>query len=574
VTALVVLAALGIGGGLVAWAARRRGGSDAAIGIVGLLVFAVLTFLAPTTAVPSAEAIADGTLPTSTLGGEAVAVTAYAHAFLLTLTVVGLLSTLLWAVTHEPGDPSPAAAFLASAGAAALALGIASPVPALVPAAVAGLAGLLAVRRPGSAVPVGGVAGAAGAGAVVSRGVDATVADPAAGHRFGLDVFRVGAGLALVITATELLIGRADVVAGEPFGVGAATLALAGGAALRLGSVPFHVHLARLAEVRAAAALPVLVLWGPALFAIVALAAFQGAVLPLELPLSVERGAIAAVGLLTIVAGLLGALLHDDLDHVLAYWVLHLSGFALFAFVADASAWGPARTWLLVVPAAATALLGWAAATASTFRTRSLLELRGWARRAPLLAIGVVIATLATFGPPGLAAWDARFSLVRGAFDGPLQMVVDALALVGLAILGRIVAIGVERPTSLVADAPDERLRRPAPNLRRRVGATAREYVELDRAPIAAVVVLALAALAMVVGSGAFGLAALAASDVPTALQGPEPVPGPTFQPIATFPPSPSPSTSASPTPTPTTRPTATPRPTRSPTATPRPTKS
>jgi multicomponent Na+:H+ antiporter subunit D len=385
-----------------------------------------------------------------------------------------------------------------------------------------------------------------------SGGTDEALAEAEAGalsRRLGAELLRVAIALALAVTSLELLIGLADVVAGQPFGVGAAALALAFAVALRMGFVPVHGHAARLARHASRAAVPVLSLWGPALFALAALAAFEAAVVPLGLPLSIERGVIAGLAILTIVAGGVGALVQDDIDHVVAYSILQDSGVVLLAFAAaDSAAWAAARTWLLVLPVTKTALLAWSLTTGRTFGTRSLLELRGWARRAPLLGISLALVTLATIGLPGLASFDARLTLVRGALAEPVRVVVLLASLSSVIVVARMLVVGVDRPMALVDAAPDERLRRPPSDLRRRVGRTMRQTVDLNRAPLSAALVLGLALVASGVGAGLFGLRSAASEDRPAALPGPQPttVPGPTFQPVATEAPSIVPGASAS----------------------------
>jgi multicomponent Na+:H+ antiporter subunit A len=200
------------------------------------------------------------------------------------------------------------------------------------------------------------------------------------------------------------------------------------------------------------------------------------------------------------------------------------------------AAWGFAGTWLLVFAVGKTALLACAAALARTFGERSLRALRGWARRAPLLATALALIAVSTIGLPGLAAFDARLGLVRGALAEPLSSLVLIASLASIAIPGRLLVTGLGRPTSLVKSAPDERPRRPKPDLRLPAAATARETLDANRAPLSAGLVLALACLATAVGAGAFGLQEAAVARMPAPLPGAEPGPGviPTFRPIPT----------------------------------------
>ena len=521
---LLPLIVAALGGGLLAWATRNAGRSGT---VIGVLALAAVGVLAATLRDPG---------PGAVLAGEPVAFPAYARLFLGAGALAGLLVTLLavalprWPDAAPPDArrdaPDPGPAFLLFLGAAALALGIVSPVPALLPAAAGGIAGFVAVGRPpGHSRPRGGRP-------------DEALAEAEAGVsslRLGMELFRIAVALAVAITALELLVGLADVIAGEPFGVGVSFLALALAVALRTGAIPLHGHAARIIEGATRGAVPVLALWGPSLFALVALAGLEVAVLPLGLPLSLERGVVAGLAALTILAGGIGALAQDDVDHVVAYSIIQDAGFVLLAFAApDSGAWGPARTWLLVLPVAKTALLAWALVLGRTFGTRSLPELRGWARRAPLLAVALALVALATIGLPGLLSWAARAALVRGAFSEPLRTVVLATSLTSALIVARLLILGLYRPTPAVDGGPDERLRRPKPDLRRRVGATAREALDLNRAPVSAALVVALAMLAAGLGAGLFGLRAAAIEGPPVA-----PVPASTTEPAPTFQPVP-----------------------------------
>jgi hypothetical protein len=385
-----------------------------------------------------------------------------------------------------------------------------------------------------SALFVATAAGLAGLAALSGFAPAATGPAGAGTRRLGLDVLRAAVALFAALLAVELLIGPADVIAGQPFGVGLAALALAGSVALRLGIVPGHAHAARVAEGGPRWGVPILSVWGPALFALACLAAFESAVAPLDPPLGLERGAIAGLGVLTILVGGLAALVQDDVDHVVAYSILQDAALVMLAFAsAGAAAWPFAATWLLAFAVAKTALLAWAAVLGRTFGGRSLRGLAGWARRAPVLAVALILIGLATI---------ARLGLVRGALAGPLGTLVVVASLASIAVHGRLLAIGLGGPTSLVVDARDERLRRPKADLRRRLSMTARETLAVNRAPLSAGLVLALAVLAAAVGAGAFGLREAAAARVSPPLPGGEPAPGatPTFRPVPTEAPTPS----------------------------------
>jgi formate hydrogenlyase subunit 3/multisubunit Na+/H+ antiporter MnhD subunit len=527
---LLPLVVAAIGGGLLAWVARDAGRAGTVIGLVGLIVVALLAALLP-----------DASLA-GVLAGEPVALDAYGRLFLVVAAVTGLGLAVLWTTLPpvsreglEGGDrvPGPAASFLLFLGAAALAHGIASPAAALLPAAAGGLAGFVAVGR----LTTGSQR------ALRSRVPDDALDEAEAGilsRRLGMELLRTAIGLAGAVIAVEVLVDLPAVPERQGFAAGAASLALAAAVGLRIGVVPFQNHAARLAESVNREAVPVVAVWGPALFGLAALAGLDATVIPLGLPLSVERGVIAGLGVVTIIAGGAGAFVQDDLDHVVAWTIVQDGGFVLLAFAAaDPSIWGPARTWLLLLPLAKSGLLAWALATGRTFGTRSVSELRGWARQAPLLAVGLVLVTLVTIGVPGFLSFDTRLALLRGALSEPIRSLALIGSLTSLAVVARLLLFGIARRTTAVARAPDERVRRPAPDLRRRVSATARQTLDLNRAPVSAAVVVALALVAVGVSAGLFGLRGAAAADVPSALAGSGSTrPSPTFQPVPTDEPS------------------------------------
>jgi len=526
--------------GAVAAVVADRGGTASFTALGGLALVVVMGMVLP---------VAPGD---SMLAGEPVRIDGYVRLFLVFGGVGGLLLMLLHAVA--PPDPSaPAlgprhahvgAAFLPFLGGAALALAIPSPLPALVAATAAGLAGMLAAARDATDIPEP-------IDSARQQGATRPAAVRTMSGRLGADVLRSAVALALAVSALALLAGGADVIAGEPVGVGAAALGLAAAVGLRIGIVPLHAHAARLAESAVHGAVPILSIWGPTLFAVVALAAVQAAVVPLGLPLSMERGIIAGLGLVTVALAGLGALVQDDVDHVVAYSILQDAGFAMLAFTAtDAAGWGAGRTWLLVFAISKTALLGWSAVLVRTFGTRSLADLHGWARRAPLLGVALAVVAVATVGVPGFASFDARLALVSAPLGEPLRWLVLGASLVTLLVHGRLLVIGLLEPTGQVRAGADERLRRLRPDPRRRVSVSARETFNLNRVPVAAGLAIALALVAFSAGADLFGLHAAAAENLPAALPGGQPstVPAATFRPVPTeSPPASSPLATASP---------------------------
>lgn len=360
----------------------------------------------------------------------------------------------------------------------------------------------------------------------------------------------------------------------EPTVFGLAYLAVALAAAIRFGAIPFHRWAARLADSAPEIALPLLLAWAPAGFAVVALAWADRSIAPLLLPLQVERATVLAVGVASITLGAAAAWLQDDLEHVVGYSIVQDAGFVILGLaILDPVAWQPTRTWILVFVVAKTAFAAWAIAVRTRFGTRRIADLGGWARRAPVLAVGLVLITIATLGVPGLVAWQLRARLVElSLVDGPLRILVTLGGLASLAYYGRLLVVGLREPSALVAAAPSERPHRAAaptgatppepaarglPDDAERLapsrfipGPVARfeslgvaSWVE-NRAPIATAGVLVLALTALAVAAGTLGGPAAAAAPAP------EPVaPTETFVPGQTEPPSPIPGPEPSPEP-------------------------
>ena len=337
-------------------------------------------------------------------------------------------------------------------------------------------------------------------------------------------------------------------LAEEPAVFGLAYLAVAVAAAIRFGEIPFHRWAARLADSAPEVALPLLLAWAPAGFAVVALAWTDRSIAPLLLPLEVERTVVLLIGILSIGLGAVAAWLQDDLEHVVGYSILQDAGFVMLGLaILDPSAWQPTRTWVLVFVVVKTAFAAWAVSVRTRFGTRRIPDLDGWARRSPGLAVAFGLIVLATIGLPGLLTWDVRARLVElSVGNDPLRLLVTLGGLASLAYYGRIALAGARTPSTLVTAGASERPRRPdAPAAED--GPTTLETRALagwdaNRAPIASVGVLLLAVTALAVGLGGLGVSTAAAAPAP------EPVaPTETFVPGQTEPPSSGPDESVEP---------------------------
>ena len=487
---------------------RSRRGWSTSIAVAGLVLMA-------------AAAAAIGPAASITIGGVTLAGSEWLRLYALLGSVVGLLLVAIdVSAIHEPDVPG---VIVLGIGAAVLALAIPEPGVAVVAATAGGLAGVLV------AAPVGAAARAAFVGIRELRAL------------------AVAGALAIVATAwiARPLGDLTDI----PAVFGLAYLAFAVAVAMRFGAIPFHLWAARVADAAPGVALPLLMAWGPAAFAAVALTWIDGSIAPLVLPLSTERAVIAAIGIVSVVLGYLAAWIQDDLEHVVGYTIAADAGFVMLGLAAlGPEVWEPARTWLLVFVVTRSALAAWAVAVAGGFGTRRLPDLAGWARRAPLLAAAFGVIAIAAIGWPGQTAWQARASLAGLAVPELVAAVLTIAPLAGLAVYGRILLVGTRPIGAAVREGRGDRPAWPAPLPRRpMVGTSGVERglerashaagglldvvwvlpaaARLNRMPIASAAVLVLAGLAFVVAGGGLGVPE-AARAVPVALQ-----PGPDLEP-------------------------------------------
>jgi NADH:ubiquinone oxidoreductase subunit 2 (subunit N) len=497
---------------------RSRRGWSTTIALVGLIAMAV-------------GAGSMGSTAAVDIGGSQLASSDWLRLYAVLGSFVGLLLVLVdVTAVHEPDAPG---VIVLGLGAAVLALALTDAGVAVVAATAGGLAGILV------AAPVGAAARAAFVGTRELRALAI-------------------AG-ALAILATAWLARPLGDLMEVPAVFGAAYLAFAAAVAVRFGAIPFHLWAARVADAAPGVALPLLMAWGPAAFAAVALVWIDQSVAPLVLPFGVERTLIAAVGVASIVLGLVAAWIQDDLEHVVGYTIVADAGFVILGLaVLEPAIWEPVRTWILVLVVARSALAAWAVAIHGAFGSRRLPELDGWARRAPALAIGLVAIAAATIGVPGVAAWDSRAAIADLALPPTLAVIVIVAPIAGLSIHLRILAIGVRPVGPVVKVGLGERPGWPAPwPSRPMVGLSTMERVfehlghagsaaldviwalpaaiRLNRRPLASLAVLTLAVLALTVSAGGLGVPA-AARAVPTIAE-----PGPGAPPAAEPSASPSP---------------------------------
>lgn len=400
---------------------RRRPGLSLVVGFAGL----VLAFLAALVIRPG---------ETLVIGDGTIATTGYQRLFLVLGAGSGLaISIIGFATSWQRNVP---AAILASLGWTGLALALPDPLAALTASVAAGLAGILVTL----VAPID------------ERGVEVGARE--------LRAVAVAGTLALIAIAG--LGGGLASPGASPGAAGLAYLAIVVAVALRFGVIPFHAWAGRLSQSAPEAALPLLLAWAPAGFAVVALSGIGGLLAGPGDSLGLERGLVVALGAIGLLFGTFAVWIQDDLEHVVGYSIAQDAGFVILAFATPGpETWGPARSWILVFALAKTALAAWALVLRTTHGTRRIDHLRGWARRSPVLGVAFVLLVLATIGWPGSTAWAARLDLVGRSVTDPLRTLVVLAGLSSLVYYARLAGIGLRTPGDEPGGRAGGRLRWP-----------------------------------------------------------------------------------------------------------------
>jgi hypothetical protein len=472
---LLVFAGIAFGACLLAMVLRSRAAIVPVVGLLGLAG-----------CVLGAIAIEPGQV--LVIGGSGLATTPYLRLFL----VLGSLAGLGLAVAGMAGGTrrDAPAVTLAILGACGLTMGLVDPRAAVLVATAGGLCGVLVTILP-RAARAGATVGIREARAVIVAG-------------------------ALAIAATAWIGRDLSELVALPVVYGLAYLAMAVALAMRFGAIPFHHWAARLADVVPETSLPTLMALAPASLAVVALAWVGAAVAPLPLDLGPERTVIAAIAIISIVLAAIAAFVQDDIEHILGYSIVGDAGVVVLALATlEPAGWQAARLWILAFIVTRGAFAAWAAGIRAGLWTGRVPDLRGWAWRSPILAIAFVVIAVASVGFPGLAAYDARRTIIDLALPAPLAMVVLVGALAPVAYYARLFLIGLARPDQALAPV-DAWLPRIPPadpkGIRRRVTTG----WDVNRPFTTAVIAAALAVLSLATAAGAF--------DGPVAAAGPPPV--------------------------------------------------
>jgi NADH-quinone oxidoreductase subunit N len=325
----------------------------------------------------------------------------------------------------------------------------------LAPVALASFAGLAVATTssdPGVALVAGAAAATPGALLMLHSSPVGSEDDGRLAEMRTAGLVAVGLGLAAIAILRPAWNGQND---GPVFGPAFLGLGLA--LAVRGGAVPFHVPAARLGRTAAPLSPALLLVWVPAGLGILAVS-WSATTFGIRSDwLNVAVSVVQIVAAATLILGGLAALVHDELEEIVAYSIVADAGFVLLAMAArtDAAA-EPARLWLLVFIAAKTGLVAWAAAVSRDFGTSNLDRLRGWLRRTPLLGLALVAILVATLGWPGSAVYEARASIIRLALPGGLQFVFAVSILISLAVGARLLVFGLLSPSDEVHGARSE----------------------------------------------------------------------------------------------------------------------
>ncbi|HYK94739.1 MAG TPA: proton-conducting transporter membrane subunit [Candidatus Dormibacteraeota bacterium] len=483
---IVILASVALATGLATvFLGGRRRNMAFAIGVAG-----GVAVLGIALAMPPEESLA--------IGGGGIVATPLVRSLAVSWSASLLLLALLeFGIGARPAVVGPSLIGLA---AAAIALAINDPATSMAALAAGGVAGVVIpgligwLDGPSSAsrLPTTG----RGALAILGSGL------------LALAVIAWGASAASPLGGGGIF-GQDQ---GTLLGTGLALLVMVAAVAIRCGLIPLHVWAARFMEGVSPLAVPAAFSWGMAAFILIALPWSQVALGPSAIG-DVERVLIIGLSVASLVLGGLAAMVHDDIEHVLGYSILQDAGIAVLAFASLApDAVAASRDWLIASATVKTAFAAWAAVVRSTYGGHRLADLGGWARHSPALGIAFAGILVAAVGLPGLALFEARADLVSGSMPAFGSIVALLVALMPLIYLGRIALAGIAPVTAAIAAGPSGRPRFGAGRAAGWSEGSRMQAVRLlraggraNRAPLMALAVVVLAAIAVVTSIGGTG---------------------------------------------------------------------
>ena len=448
---LLVLLVGGLGAAVSGWGMARggraaRGGAVAGVLALLLLLILVLTLETPALAtLTSVDTGQDGVGTGGLFDGRLVP-NAYLRLTIGLWTLDALLLAFIaWLLSGQANLRGVLPATLAALTGGVIVLASADLALGAAAAAATGLVALVAVPPARGASTVAVAARELRLTLVVAAVLLTVVAVSPLNAALALGASIAGTDPAVVAGASAVL------------GLGALAVALAVGA--RLGAIPFHVRFSRIADVASPIDLALLLAWLAVPVGVAGLAIVDGQIAPLALPFEGYSLTLIAVALATLVAAALAAYIQDDLRHALGYLVIADGGLVLLGFAAlDPAAWGPARIWLVAMASSKTALVAWSAVAEDRFGTRSIPDLRGWLRRSPILAAGLVVTIVATYGVPGWIAFEARATLAHLAADAPWDALLVLAGFLTLPTYLRLLVLGTGPASSKVDGAAPERV--------------------------------------------------------------------------------------------------------------------
>ena len=432
--ALLAVGALGSAG--TAWA-MGRGGSYARLGALGGLV-AILALGVLAAASPTPTALvpdATGAVP-GTLWGGALVPGAYLRLVLGLWAAVSLLTAgIAWLLRGTAGLRPLLPATLAAMVGTAVALSASTLTLAVVASGATGLA----------SVPVALATSRASAAGVAAREVRIALATAAV--VLAVAIVAPVAGRLALLSPDAVSAGGSALASALGLGV----LAIALVVAARVGTIPYHVRVSALADAVPPGAFGLAATWLALPLASAAVGVVATSVAPVTPQAGAAQAVVVAAVLLATLAAALVAFLQDDLRHAVGYLTIADLGLVVLAVAAlDAPAWATARTWLLTVAVTKSALAAWAAVAEDRFATRSVPNLRGWLRPSPLLGLALALIAAATFGLPGWAVANARGDLAAAAAGSPWSVLLLLGSLLTLPTYVRWLALGAGPVTTHV----------------------------------------------------------------------------------------------------------------------------